>query len=219
LTDDAEPTVLALGRLSLYGDRAARLHDEIIPVVARWREPEQREQAKGGRTKLEVLDGVETREVLHQLEHSLLQKHLRDAPKPLADRLRSFAAEDIAALLPDLERRSKQLATAAERKLARRGEHEAKAMTRILEDQRRRIEERIAELDHQHAEQQLQLSLDLQADDERRQLAADRRYWPKRLAALQDELSTEPAKIRRTYEVRARRIDPVGLVYLWPVSS
>jgi hypothetical protein len=217
LTDDAEPKVIALGRLSLYGDRAARLHDEIIPVVARWREVEQREQTKG-RSKLEVLDDVETREVLAQLEHSLLEKHLRDAPKALADRLRKFAAIDVAALLPDLERRSKQRATAAERLLARRGEHEAKAMTQILEDQRRRIEERIKELDQKHSDQ-LQLSLNLTNEDERRQLAADRRYWPKRLAQLKDELPTEPAKIRRTYEVRARRIDPVGLVYLWPLSS
>jgi hypothetical protein len=89
-------------------------------------------------------------------------------------------------------------------------------MTRILEDQRRRIEEQIAKLDKP---QPVQLSLDLQVEEEQRQLAADRRYWPKRLAQLQDELTSEPAKIRRTYEIRARRIDPVGLVYLWPVSS
>jgi SNF2 family DNA or RNA helicase len=215
LSEDAEPKIIALGRLSLYGDRATRLHDEIIPIVARWREPEQREQAKG-RSKLDVLDAVETREVLVQLEHSLLEKHLRDAPTPLADRLRRFAAHDVEALLPDLERRSKQVASTAERQLVRRGEQEAKAMTRILEDQRRRIEEQIAKLDKP---QPVQLSLDLQVEEEQRQLAADRRYWPKRLAQLQDELTSEPAKIRRTYEIRARRIDPVGLVYLWPVSS
>jgi len=215
LSEDAEPKVIALGRLSLYGDRATRLHDEIIPIVARWREPEQREQVKG-KAKLEVLDEVETREVLAQLEQSLLSKHLRDAPTALAERLRSFAALDVAALLSDLDQRSAQLAKGAERLLTRRGEHEAKAMKQILEDQRRRIEERIAELDHQGPKQ---LVLDLQAEDERRQLAADRRYWPKRLAQLEGELSSEPAKIRRTYEVRARRIDPVGLVYLWPLSS
>ena len=35
-SDDAVPRVILLGRLSLYGERAARLHDEIIAVAARW---------------------------------------------------------------------------------------------------------------------------------------------------------------------------------------
>ena len=36
MTDDAQPRVLLLGRMSLYGDRAARLHDEIVWVAAPW---------------------------------------------------------------------------------------------------------------------------------------------------------------------------------------
>ena len=43
LTDTAIPRVIMLGRLSLYGQGAARLHDEIVPVVARWKDPEDRE--------------------------------------------------------------------------------------------------------------------------------------------------------------------------------
>jgi hypothetical protein len=39
------------------------------------------------------------------------------------------------------------------------------------------------------------------------------------LAELETELETEPARIRDVYEVRARRIEPVGLVYLWPVTN
>ena len=40
-TDDAIPRVIVLGRLSLYGDRAARLHDEIVAVAARWTDCER----------------------------------------------------------------------------------------------------------------------------------------------------------------------------------
>ena len=34
-----------------------------------------------------------------------------------------------------------------------------------------------------------------------------------------DELEREPQRIREFYEVRARRIEPVGLVYLWPDTN
>jgi hypothetical protein len=30
---------------------------------------------------------------------------------------------------------------------------------------------------------------------------------------------TEPERIQQTYQVKAERIEPVGIVYLWPVSS
>ena len=33
------------------------------------------------------------------------------------------------------------------------------------------------------------------------------------------ELVTEPERIRSVYEVRAQRIEPVGIAYLWPVTG
>ena len=38
-TSDAIPRVILLGRLCLYGPGAARLHEELIPVTARWTDP------------------------------------------------------------------------------------------------------------------------------------------------------------------------------------
>jgi hypothetical protein len=38
-TDDALRRVVLLGRISLYGHGASRLHDEIIAVTARWIDP------------------------------------------------------------------------------------------------------------------------------------------------------------------------------------
>ena len=32
-------------------------------------------------------------------------------------------------------------------------------------------------------------------------------------------MQREPERVRSAYEVKARRVEPVGVVYLWPVSS
>ncbi len=41
-TRDAIPRVVLLGRLSLFGRRAERLHEEVVPVAARWIDPSRR---------------------------------------------------------------------------------------------------------------------------------------------------------------------------------
>ena len=56
-------------------------------------------------------------------------------------------------------------------------------------------------------------------DDEKRQLEADRRHQTKRLAELAEEERSEPERIRASYVVKAQRIEPVGIAYLWPVSG
>ncbi len=55
--------------------------------------------------------------------------------------------------------------------------------------------------------------------DELKQLQAAKRYWDRRLVARANESETEPARIRQSYEVKASRFEPVGLVYLWPVTG
>jgi hypothetical protein len=57
------------------------------------------------------------------------------------------------------------------------------------------------------------------AEDERRQLEANRRHWDKRLAAIDRELEIEPARIEDLYRIQATRMEPVGLAYLWPVTG
>ncbi|TVS07903.1 MAG: helicase, partial [Planctomycetaceae bacterium] len=42
---DSIPRVILLGRLALYGEGAARLHEELIPVTARWTDPQIRKDA------------------------------------------------------------------------------------------------------------------------------------------------------------------------------
>ena len=56
-------------------------------------------------------------------------------------------------------------------------------------------------------------------DDERRQLESDMRSWRTRLQQFDRDLEREPRRIREFYEVRAQRVEPVGLVYLWPETN
>ena len=86
-------------------------------------------------------------------------------------------------------------------------------MTELLEQQRARIAGAAKDFN------QDQLSLLDLFPEERREREADRRHWETRLARLERELREEPERIRNSYEVRAHRLEPVGLVYLWPVSG
>ena len=40
-----------------------------------------------------------------------------------------------------------------------------------------------------------------------------------RLASLDAEIAMEPDRVREAYRVRASRLEPVGLVYLWPALN
>jgi Helicase conserved C-terminal domain/SNF2-related domain len=206
LTDDPVPKVIALGRLSLYGERAARLHDEIIAVAAEWIAPEAR-----GRGSLRPLSEGEKETVLEHLEQSLVTPRLRDVSVSVAERFQTHAPRDVEDLIPHLERRAEVLTDRAIKKLQERGIKEAKAMNKLLEEQRDRI------LKQEKQYETFQLSLFNK--DELRQIEADRRHWRSRLAQLEEDIIEEPQRVEQTYQVKASRVEPVGLVYLWPVSN
>jgi hypothetical protein len=50
----------------------------------------------------------------------------------------------------------------------------------------------------------------------RRQFRADQRHLQQRLERLEREREEEPAEIVAGYEVVTRRLEPLGMVYLWP---
>ena len=207
-TDENIPRVVVLGRLSLYGDGASRLHDEVVAIAAEWSDPENR-----GRKKLRPMTEGEKADMLRTLEDALASKRLQRSEERLTRQLAAVAARDISELIPHLERRAEALTKTARRKLEDRGEREAKEMLAILQEQRALIEKRMKEVAHK---KQLELQFN---DDEQRQLAADRRHWDRRLSSLEQEMKDEPERIRGVYTVKASRIEPVGLVYLWPLSS
>jgi hypothetical protein len=45
------------------------------------------------------------------------------------------------------------------------------------------------------------------------------RSWRGRLDQFERDLEREPQRVREFYEVRAHRIEPMGLVYLWPETN
>ena len=206
-TKDSIPRVILLGRLALYGHRAERLHEELVPVAARWMEPRRRRgalrtYARDAQTRtLALLD-----EALGSggaVPNEVIQRRLLDA-----------APEDIEALRPQLEDRAKALAATAEARLTERGEREAQQLAETLATQRERV---VVELARHKAEFR-QLTLGFK-QDETRQLEADARHWERRLAQFDRDVEAEPQRIRAFYEVKASRVEPVGLVYLWPETN
>ena len=80
-------------------------------------------------------------------------------------------------------------------------------MTLERQRQRRRVEAELGK--HEAGKDQLTLGLN---DEEERQRRADVAAWRRCLTQFDRDLETEPARIRQFYEVRARRVEPVGLV-------
>jgi len=205
-TDDPVPRVILLGRLSLYGPGAARLHEELLPVAARWVEPSQRKEP------IKPYAAESEAKTMALLEKALLPESHDAVPAKVRQRLRETAARDVEELLPHLETLGRELARAAEKKLAGRASDEAKKMVEILESQRTRITATVVD----YEKPQRTFDFDEAA---KRQLESNRRHWRVRLDRIDEELRGEPKRIRQVYDVRASRIEPVGLVYLWPVTG
>ena len=206
---DSVPRVVLLGRLSLYGKRAERLHEEIVTVTARWIEPRLR------RGPLEPYAVDAERKTLRLLDQLLEGGRASQPPERVRQRLLEAAARDIAELRPRLDPRAEELAVRAVQKLRERGDREAKQLRETLVRQRDRVQ---AELER-HEAQDAQLALKLDVSD-KKQLKANQRAWRKRLAQFERDLTEEPERIRDFYRVRGEpRVEPVGLAYLWPETG
>ena len=205
---DSIPRVVLLGRLSLYGRNAERLHEELVPVAARWVEASRRRgplRAYARETELRTLD---------LLEDALTGDGSQTPPRVIQDRLLETAARDIEELLPQLEPRAEELAAIAVERLAERGAREEQDLRETLGRQRDRVVEELARYDTKFA----QLTLGFDAE-ERRQVETNMSRWRLRLEQFDQDLEVEPGRVREFYDVRARRVEPVGLVYLWPETN
>jgi superfamily II DNA or RNA helicase len=205
---DSIPRVLLLGRLALYGRGAERLHEELVPLAARWIEPSRRTgplaaYAREAEAKTLDLLGRSLGDSSRGTPGDVIQRKLLDT-----------APRDVAELLPQLTARAEELASDAAEKLRQRGEREEKDLRETLERQRKRVRDELAKHDSEFQ----QLTLDF-ADEEKRQLETDMRSWRVRLDQFDRDLEVEPQRVRGFYEVRATRVEPVGLVYLWPEAN
>ena len=203
------PRGALMTRLALYGPGARRLHEEIIPVTARWREAD--------RTTRPLEPFGETGEATTLVE---LQAALREGavpPDDVVERLSATVARDVVDLRAHAEARAAEARESAAAGLAETGEAEARQLAELIRGQLSRIEaeEKVFE--------PLQSSFDLRSDEERRdeeremrQQLADRSSWEEKVEQLHNDLEHEPKRVRDGYEVIAHRLDPIGLVYLWP---
>ena len=196
---DASPRVVAVGRVSLFGPGASRLHDELLYVGAPWFE-------SGGEGHCEPdPDDTQTRARLERL--------LREPPIAVSDaqraRLCPHAPDDFAHLWPHVEAEAEARAHDARLLLDRRATEEQTDLRTLLQDQRAALEERVAQTEFDFG----QLSR-----EESRQFQDDLRHMRHRLERLDDEIAREPDELGELYRVKRVRVEPVGLVYLWPAG-
>jgi len=204
VADVVKPSVLALGRLSLFGGGAERLHDELIAVGALWDEDKRGKQLKA----LDDKESWAMREALHDYLLDRTPKAMKPAhEKTLLD----GCDADFAALWPAIEEEADAEEDRAKKMLANRARTEAAAMRELLRNQQHAI---VKELDTRK-----QQTLELSELHERLAYDADTKAMQERLGEIEIERDREPARIEALYDVALRRLTPVGLVYLWPKTE
>jgi superfamily II DNA or RNA helicase len=198
--DVPKPAVLALGRLSLFGPGAARLHDALIAVGALW------DEEKRG-AKLRALPDKDSDVLRQALERCLHERAPHELSKAIVDTLIEDAAADFGALWPALQEEADAEQDRATKMLTARAHAESEAMRVLLVNQDRAIRD---------ARREIPLGLE---GRERAAYEADTRAMQARLAEIAEERDREPKRIEAVYEVALRRVSPVGLVYLWPAKE
>ena len=201
---DSLVRVIAFGRLSLFGPGATRLHDQLVSVAAQWIEA-------GGEAKLKPFADAADRKAIDTLEQFLAASPtLEGIATSVQSKLLVSAPADFAALWPHIKNEADTLAHEAGRKLEARGNAESEALRAILESQRKRIERVLQE------RTQLVFGFTETEQPQRNQYEQDEKHMRARLAAIEGELEREPEEIRGLYRVLLPRLEPVGLIYLWP---
>jgi superfamily II DNA/RNA helicase len=200
LTSDPVGSVVVVGRLSVFGPGATRLHEEVLLVSGQL-------SLSDSSPKPQTIDVYPLWQTLRAALSSPIP-----ASTALQKQLVRRVSADITALRPTLDAHAEAALKAAKAALKARAEKEARALRDVLTNQRARL------LKWQADSSGGQLSLDF-STDERRQLEADRLHVSSRLRKLDDEIASEPGHIRALYKVKTHRIEPIGVIYLWPKSS
>ena len=147
--------------------------------------------------------------------------------------LLAAADQDIRELQVHLEKKAIDLETTVRNELARAGEKEAENTLKLLEDQDKRIDKTLADREREEAVAKAKArereakagpmlfdiaeeSKPLYDERARRERAAEKRAMEKRKRDIQREILEEPDRIRGRYAVQTVRLEPVGIVYLWP---
>ena len=215
---NSSPRVVLMGRLSLFGPAGRRLHEEIIPITAAWRDIRRDE------SPLTPFAEAGEATTVRQLDEAL-----RNGVSPgsgVLDRLSKTVERDIADLRPHLEARAAESEKRSESRAGgkwasrSRGDGEPCCSGRSTRcarpcaaSSRRRPPSRSTSSG---------LRRKKSANRRNGRCASSRRTGGRGTESCcvsRSELESEPEKVRRGYEVQARRLEPVGLVYLWPATN
>ncbi|MCB9508334.1 MAG: DEAD/DEAH box helicase [Myxococcales bacterium] len=198
------PHVLAFGRLSLFGRGSSRLHEELVCVAAPWLESREPPH-------LEPVSPAHEAELISLFDDAYRDRFDRlVTPASVCARVAAVAGADFATLWPHVRDEAEANARDAVVKLRARGEQEASDLRALLDRQQTRLRGLVA---------QLTIDFDSVAPEDRiqrRQLELDRDHMEKRSRDIERERSEEPSQLRALYDVQARRLEPIGLLYLWP---
>src|SRR5262249_6674855 len=141
---------IAFGRLSLFGHGAARLHDQLVSVGARWIE--------GKEDELKPFAEDADRKAVEMLEQVLAESpSLSDVGDSVKAKLQAVTPKVFARLWKHVRDEADALSHEAERKLTQRGAEESEALKNILAAQRASI---VAEIERRLGNDQLLLQFD-----------------------------------------------------------
>ncbi|MFO0646572.1 MAG: DISARM system SNF2-like helicase DrmD [Polyangiales bacterium] len=198
--------VVLFGRLCIFGNRGARLHDEVLWRAAAWPGAE-RERTKPlaayGRTST---DHVSTGK---DLQHALANPTDAGVSEFHRRRFLSSVAADVAQLSDALQRLAASRSEAMRERLERLAARQSEALEALLDRQLAFLTKKLAD------------PAQLRFEDRKGFSEADRaawrstvRAWEQRRDALQRERITGPAEVRKEYEMRHTHFELLGVVYL-----
>jgi hypothetical protein len=228
-TKGSIPLVYLLGRLCLFGHQATRLHEDMIAVCAEWIRPEIR---NGGLRPVDPQSLPEV-EFMRRLDEALLGGETGRISEIKRQELLATADHDIRELQFYLEKKANELETKVRKDPVRAGETEAENTRKLLEYQDQRIDKELERREREESaartknlEREAKASPTLFAiegetpplydDRARRERAFEKRAMEKRKKDIVREIQEEPDRIRARFEVQTVRLEPVGIVYLWP---
>ncbi|ABV86598.1 DISARM system SNF2-like helicase DrmD [Shewanella pealeana] len=203
-SNDSFIRVIAFGRLSLFGKGAARLHDQLVSVAARWVETSSE--------PLKPFTEAADRKALESLEQILVESPTLEG---ISDSVKKKVIEAAPTLFSQLwkhvETEADARAKEALLELERRGHEEADQLKEILERQRDAIESQL-----QLKTPQFEFNFEPLTRGEQKQVEAEKRHMEHRLLMIDREIREDPADLKSLYNVSLNRLQPVGLVVLWP---
>ena len=225
------PRVLLIGRLSLFGEGATRLHDQLVFVEAEF------DDATSALTPLSSElsnDKLISPPVPEHLKEAMAKSS--EVASHTLNALRARVNADVTLLRPLAEERASVAARLASDKLTARGLEEAKLLEQQLKtlkaqlgDVKTHLEAHISGVEselHEAEDMIRKLNKDRspEMDQEElraRQLKVDLQAVNERLKVLNQTgyVKAEMTRAKAAFEARLKRVEPVGMIYLWPTSK